>query len=198
MASASDDAPVLRLPTAGFAAAGIVREFPQARRGYDQEEVTAHLRRVADRVIELQSRMADLEATLRERESVEPQLAAARDEAYQETAERIADMVRVFDEHIGRMRADAESEIEHGLAEAREDADRIVAEAEETRTQAQLLADETLSLLESRRGALLENVRRIHDALLHATSAAAAVLQHGEVVVDDEATRTEQPGPPPA
>ncbi len=194
-ASASDDS-VLRLPTAGFAATGIVREFPQARRGYDQEEVATHLRRVADHVTELQSRIADLEATLRERESVEPQLEAARDEAYQETANRIADMVRVFDEHIGRMRADAESEIERRLSEARANAERIVAEAEKTRAEAQRAADETLSVLESRHAALLENIRRIHDGLRQATSAAAAVLQHGEVVLD--ASGAEPSGPRPA
>jgi DivIVA domain-containing protein len=176
-ASASDDS-VLRLPTAGFAATGIVREFPQARRGYDQGEVAAHLRRVADHVTNLQSRIADLEAALRERESVEPQLEAARDEAYQETAERIADVVRVFDEHIGRMRADAESEIERRQSEARANAEQIVAEAEKTRAEAQRAADETLSELESRRAALLENIGRIREGLGQTVESVDGILAH--------------------
>jgi DivIVA domain-containing protein len=205
MSSSSHDAPVLRLPTAGFAATGIVREFPQARRGYDQEEVAAHLRRVADHVIELQSRIADLEAVLHERENVEPQLEAARNDAYQDTAARIADMVRAFDEHIARLRDETESEIEQRLAEAREKADRMTRDAERTlveaemeaarvvgeasgeveraRTQAEEEAREVVEALQARRAAVLENVRRIQEGLGRTLQSVDAMLQASEDVV---------------
>jgi DivIVA domain-containing protein len=205
------DRPNIGVPRVPMTARDVVRtDFGAARRGYDQDEVIAHLGRVADHVAELESKVGDLEVRLRERERAVAPDEAARTEAYQTTAARIADLVRTFDQDIERMRADAQGEAEQRVAEAHANAERVDEEARKLRAEAETeaarivrdaraeahqisaeaerSAQETLAALEERRSALVENIRRIREGLGRTAESVDAVLRVADevrVVVDE-------------
>jgi cell division septum initiation protein DivIVA len=164
-------------------ARGIVRsDFSTVRKGFDPDEVVAHLGRVAEHVADLESKVSDLEKRLRDREAAVPAEEDAREEAYRSVASRVADIVRSFDEEMERARTAALSEADAILAEARADADRVSREAERVRTEAQRSADDIATALETRRAALLENVRRIRDGLTKTVESAESVLAAADEV----------------
>jgi F0F1-type ATP synthase membrane subunit b/b' len=154
---------------------------------------------VAEHVADLEGRIAYLERRLREQEQATPQDQALRNEAYEQTASRIAELVRAFDQDMERMRAEAETEVANRLSEARADAERIDHEAEKVRTEAAAEAErivreatteaervrvearrtteETLASLKTRRAALLEDIRRIQDGLQRSAAAVTSILE---------------------
>jgi DivIVA domain-containing protein len=175
-------------PPSPVTAKTVVRtDFLQTRRGFDPDEVSAHLGRVAEHVADLESTIAELRNRLRERESAPPKDELARNEAYQTTAARIADLMRTFDQDMERLRAQAEAETDARLSEARANAERIDAETEKIRAEAEAEAtrvvreateeaariraeaerssNEALSGLETRRRLIVDNIRRIRAGL---------------------------------
>jgi DivIVA domain-containing protein len=99
------------------------RQFVWVRKGYDPDQVQDFLAQVADMVDALQ---AELTRAQGEVERSSWQKTAARDEAYQELATRIADVLRTAEAHAEAVRRDAEQEGQQVLAKAQ-------AEAEEAR-----------------------------------------------------------------
>src|SRR5215216_1239830 len=175
-------------PPVALTAKTVVRtDFRQVRRGFDPEEVTAHLGRVAEHVADLEAMSADLRIELRKREAAGAPDELARTEAYRTAATRIADLIRTFDQDMESMRAQREAEVETRVAEARATAERIEAESEKMRAEAEWeagrmvnearetaarvradadqTANEALGSLQARRNALLENMRQIREAL---------------------------------
>jgi cell division septum initiation protein DivIVA len=175
-------APENRIPLAprpgSINASAIVRtDFAQVRRGgFDPEQVTEHLNRVANYAADLERRVSELEAEVQERRQAPTPDEATRDEVYQSVASRVADLVRSFDEEMERARAGAFAQADAILSEAKAEADRMMREADEARVEVQRSADETLVTLEKRRTAILENVRRIHDGLAKTVESAESVL----------------------
>jgi cell division septum initiation protein DivIVA len=166
-------------------AGAVVRsDFSRVRRGgFDPDQVVEHLKRVANHIAGLEARVADLEARLSQRQATGPNEEAVRNELYQKVGARVADLVRSFDEEMERVRANAYSEAETRLSEARAHADRIDRDAEKVRSEAERTA-------ESRRGAMLDDVRRIHEGLQRSAAVVASILQRElDVVVVDETTR---------
>jgi cell division septum initiation protein DivIVA len=173
-------------------AGAVVRsDFSRVRRGgFDPDQVVEHLKRVANHIAGLEARVADLEARLSQRQATGPNEEAVRNELYQKVGARVADLVRSFDEEMERVRANAYSEAETRLSEARAHADRIDRDAEKVRSEAERTADELLKSLESRRGAMLDDVRRIHEGLQRSAAVVASILQRElDVVVVEETTR---------
>jgi cell division septum initiation protein DivIVA len=161
---------------APVSASTVVRsDFALVRKGFDPHEVAAHLGRVADHVADLEERIADLERRLIEQERAMPPDQALRNEAYEQTASRIADLVRAFDQDMGRLRAEAAAEADRVVREATTEAERIL-------TESRALAEQTLSVLHERRTVLLENVRRIRQGLVRTTESVDAVLGEADVV----------------
>ena len=211
-------APETRMPEppTPLTAKTVVRtDFAQVRRGFDADEVTAHLGRVAEHVADLESTIADLRSQLREREGAASREELARSEAYETTAARVADLVRAFDQDMERLRAQSEAEADARLAEARANAERLDGEAEKLRTEAEaeaarILAEardeaarvrsdaerrarDSIGSLDSRRAALLESMRHIRDGLQRTGESVDALLRRadGDVVIVDDAQQDE-------
>jgi cell division septum initiation protein DivIVA len=174
--------------SAAMSARGVVRsDFSTVRKGFDPDEVVAHLGRVAEHVADLESKVSDLEGKLRERDAAALTEEDAREEAYRSVASRVAEVVRSFDEEMERARAAALSEADAILTEARAEADRVSREAERVRMEAERSADDVAAALETRRAALLENVRRIREGLTKTVESTEAVL----AVADEVPIRVE-------
>jgi cell division septum initiation protein DivIVA len=182
-------------------------DFQQVRRGYAPDEVTAHLRLVAEHMADLEARIQELDAQLAERQQ---SAGADAGDPYDVVAARIADLVRSFDEDVARMRLDAETEVDRILQEARDQAertrqeaqaevDRLQQEADTVRQQAEadaariisdvtersqrLIADaqheaeESVAGLRSRRDALLEDLGQINQWLDETSARLGAILE---------------------
>jgi peptidoglycan DL-endopeptidase RipA len=182
-------------------------DFQQVRRGYAPDEVTAHLRLVAEHMANLEARIQELDAQLAERQQSG---GADAGDPYDVVAARIADLVRSFDEDVARMRLDAETEVDRILQEAREQAERTrqEAQAEVDRSQqdadtvrqqadadaariisdvtersqrliadAQHEAEESVAGLRSRRDALLEDLGQINQWLDETSTRLGAILE---------------------
>jgi vacuolar-type H+-ATPase subunit H len=180
-------------PTAG----SVLRsDFTLVRKGFDPDEVTAHLGRIAEQVAELESRIEGLQTELRRAQ----QLPAP---PYDEAASRVAELIRTFDQDIARMRADAESEADRIVREARAEAERVVAESDKLQyeaetersrilVEAQRQAENVIGELSSRRTALLEDIGTIRRALLDSVARLDPVLgvTEGDVTVLEDEPRT--------
>jgi DivIVA domain-containing protein len=163
-------------------------DFRTVRRGgFDTDEVAAHLGRVADHVADLEARILELEGKLEERDRAAPSEEEGRLGAYEDVAARVADLLRVFDDDVERLRGDAKSEAESLLHESRAEAERTRAEAEKLSSNAaaeaervlrdaQQRADAIMTDLRSRRSTLLEDCRGIREGLVRTMSALDEVL----------------------
>jgi DivIVA domain-containing protein len=104
----------------------LTHDFSIGRRGYDPEEVHAHLRRVADQVGRLQS---DLDRRRAREELLERKIASAQEAAYARVFRHLMEVMRAAEEAGSRIRGAAEDEAQAILAAAREEAARIAAAA---------------------------------------------------------------------
>jgi cell division septum initiation protein DivIVA len=163
--------------------------FATVLRGYNPKQVVDYLSGVADHVEALESNVSRLESELREarRHDIGSQDEVVHD-PYDAISARVADLVRMFDQDVARLQAEAEAEVERLVADARTQGERLLAdarteaervrldaedEAAETRSQAERTlrearseTDQALSVLTARRGALVNEIRIIRDRIL--------------------------------
>lgn len=173
--------PTMLRPASMNAGAVVRTDFARVRKGgFDPDQVAEHLRRVANHIGDLEARISGLESRLSGSDQAAPSEEATRNEVYERVGARVADLVRSFDEEMQRVRANAYAEAESRLAESRANAERIDREAEKVREDAERAADEMLANLESRRAALLDEVRRIHEGLQRSMAVAASILERGD------------------
>jgi DivIVA domain-containing protein len=114
-------------------------DFRTIRRGYDPDEVTAHLARVADVVADLESRIAEFEANLREVRGanvVAPRTGPTAGRDDDAVASRVTALLRTLEEEEKRLESRARSDADGVVARARNDADGIRAEAARIRAEA--------------------------------------------------------------
>lgn len=148
-----------------------VPKFKSVRRGFDPGEVMEYLVWVGNHVDALESRVQQLQSE-------------SHDDA-QGVGAHVADLMRTFDQ-VERLRRDADRMV----AEAKAEAERIrvdtqfetaaaLAEAQRTVRDAQWKADKTLSELESRREAVLGEVRAIREDILEAAKGLEAAVEWG-------------------
>ena len=147
-----------------------VPSFKLVRRGFDQEQVLAHLRLVRARVADLESRLnralrdlkdleqartdleqarSDLERSRRQVEELQRErdsVSAEEHDPYEGVSEHLMELVRRFDRDVERSRGRAELVASGIVAEARTDAARkrieALAEEREARAQAERLLNE--------------------------------------------------------
>jgi DivIVA domain-containing protein len=138
----------------------LTHDFSIGRRGYDPEEVHAHLRRVADEMGRLQ---AEVDRRRAREELLERKIASAQEAAYARVFRHLMDVMRAAEEAGGRVRGAAEDEADAILAEAREEAARIAAVA---RADAERLLTEVRARADAQAEAdrLLTEVRARADA----------------------------------
>lgn len=184
--------------------------FKKAWRGYDPEEVAAHMKRLMSRIRVLEHNAAEFESELEQmRETGGGNTdEATADESYETLAQRLAAVLQAFDEDMQRLRTEAQTEANEIVEVAKADADRIRvdaqanaeavrADAERASKEARDQADELLSGLESRRTSMLVEIRALKDRLLEAARAIVPATSEADVqaddvvVVEDEVTSTE-------
>jgi cell division septum initiation protein DivIVA len=171
-------------------------DFQQVKKGFDPDEVTAHLGRVAEHMVDLETRIQELGAKL-ERQPALPDAQAA--DPYEIVAARIADLVRTFDQDVERLRSEAQTDADRILREAKAEAERSDREAQAVRQRAdadaarvvsevtdqaeRLLADarreaeEVVSSYQSHREALMHDLGQIGEWLASTSSTLTAVLE---------------------
>jgi cell division septum initiation protein DivIVA len=174
--------------------------FTTVKRGYEPKEVLEYLSGVASEVEALQSRIRELESDRAEAHGSAGPGQVVADDPYERLSAHVADVMRAFDQNVDRVQEEKRAEAERILAEARTEADRIRSDAqgqaEEARAFAERAAQDAekkamgaLSGLASRRQALLEDLRTIHDHILGANMQLEAVIEEAppedHVVVAD-------------
>lgn len=198
--------------------------FRVVRRGFAREQVLEHLRRVDDRVAELEERLEqalidlaearrELGALRREHEATE----TIERDPYEGISEHVMELVRGFDREIDRLRRRAEFEATGVVAEARTEAARLRLEAqgaeERAREQVEIVLGEARREAESVRAQLaplrelaLSQARAIRDRMRVSLIELDAILpseaadepdvgpREGPVIVLGEAAET--PSPP--
>jgi len=164
--------------------------FATVFRGYDPNQVVEYLSGVADHVEALESNVHQLESDLREasRQGIGVQDKDGGQDPYDTISARVADLVRMFDQDVERLRAEAEAEVQRLLADARTQGERFLAdartdaertrltaqdeaaetraEAERTLREARIETDQALSTLVERRDALVDELRAMRDRML--------------------------------
>lgn len=150
------------------------RRFAYAKRGYDADQVREYLGRVADRLERLEQEAHNARA---EAEGLARGARSAREDAYTELAERIADVLRTADRHAETTKRQAEEHAEGLVSEARAEAEglRLEAEgraaqarreAEDIIRQARAEAERLLAGLAARRDGILADLQRMRERLV--------------------------------
>jgi DivIVA domain-containing protein len=121
---------------------GTFPRFTTVLRGYDPEQVRDFVLRLAARVDTLER---ELEETRTQRDAARKRYGTARDDAYNQLGQRMADMLRTADQQAERIRREAEEEAKQRIIQARQLAGQIEREAEE---HAQALRSEGEEALE--------------------------------------------------
>ncbi len=139
-----------------------VPSFDVVRRGFDQEQVLAHLRLVRARVSDLESRLNRAQRDLKDLEQARIDLEQARGEVeelkrerdvvsaadrdpYEGVSEHVMELVRGFDRDVERARGRAELVASGIVAEARTDAAKKRIEALVAEREARALVERLLT-----------------------------------------------------
>ncbi len=104
--------------------------FDTVRRGFDPNQVLGYLKRVDDRVEELEAQLqqAELDRAEAQRERDLARSMAAAD-PYEHASERVRSLMRTLDQEVARLLAEARGEAERLPAEARATAEQTTAQA---------------------------------------------------------------------
>jgi cell division septum initiation protein DivIVA len=169
--------------------------FATVRRGYDPHQVLEYVARLTDHLNALSTQVRQLQAELGQRNVAQEEQARTAQEEYEGVGARVADLMRMFDQDVERLRQDAEAEASRIVAEARSQADRMkrdgerlhaeaATKAERVQAEARMEADSVLSSLASRREALMEQLLVIWDRLVDVTKGIEATVE--AVSADDQ------------
>jgi cell division septum initiation protein DivIVA len=177
--------------------------FTTVLRGFDPDQVRGYLLHQATRIDQLEQ---ELEEARGQRDSARRRYSMARDDAYGQLANRMADLLRTADQQADKIRREADESAHRSVEEARKLSEQIVreaeGEAERLRTQGQdslreamIQRDDVLGgLIESRDlmlsdlGAARDHLTGIVEQLEMAMAAAgAAEIERAiEELTDDE------------
>jgi hypothetical protein len=109
--------------------------FDTVRRGFAPDQVAEYLKRVANGVLALETRLEETRNELleaqRERDAARAELASARRDPYEDVSERVAELVRGFDHQVGQLERETEVEADRVLSDVRAEAERIMTQARE-------------------------------------------------------------------
>lgn len=144
--------------------------FETVRRGFDPEQVRAHLDRVASQVRDVESRLRQQERDLQEaRRERDMARAVTIPDPYTSVSAHVADLLRGFDQDVERLRARADAEAERIRAEARVQAEMELGEArleaDQIRTEVLALRSSKLSELRVMRDHLVSSLKELETAL---------------------------------
>jgi cell division septum initiation protein DivIVA len=162
--------------------------FGKVRRGYDPDQVLEYVTRLTDHLDALETEVRRLQGELSQRDADE-RAGTARDE-YEGVGARVADLMRTFDQDVGKLRQDAEAEAERVVAEARIKADRIQQEAEKSRGEAAAKAERVQAKARAEADEIrLDAQSRAEEVRLQATEALAEAKRESERVLSSLSSR---------
>ena len=171
--------------------------FATVLRGFDPEQVRGYLLQYQARVDTLEQELEDMRG---QRDQARRRYSMAREDAYNQLASRMAELLKVADAQADKIRREAEEEARRGVTEARQLAAQTVreaeAEAERLRQQGQeLLAsaqaqrDRVLGGLVATRDAAVAELLSTRDQILTVSrqlEVAVAVAQAAQMEAEDE------------
>jgi cell division septum initiation protein DivIVA len=137
--------------------------FTQVLRGYDPEQVRGYFLQLTARVETLER---ELEDAVSQRDAARRRYTMARDDAYNQLAGRMAELLKVADQQAERIRRDAEEETKHRLDEARHLATQIQRESEGEADRLRQQASEVLRHAEAGRDRVLGGLTASRDAVV--------------------------------
>jgi DivIVA domain-containing protein len=195
---------------------GTFPRFTTVLRGYDPEQVRDFALRLAARVDTLER---ELEETRTQRDAARKRYGTARDDAYNQLGQRLADMLRMADQQAERIRREAQEEAKQRVVQARQLAASIEREAEEHAQTLRSQGEEALAQATRAREELLGGLSASRDLALADMAAArdhldgilerlgiamdlarvARIADEGKVVAEaqDQTSAESQPEPAP-
>ncbi|HEY3209667.1 MAG TPA: DivIVA domain-containing protein [Actinomycetota bacterium] len=137
--------------------------FTQVLRGYDPEQVRGYFLQLTARIDTLER---ELEDAVSQRDVARRRYTMAREDAYNQLAGRMADLLKVADQQAEKIRRDAEDESKHRVDEARHLATQIQRETEAEAERLRQQAMEVLRHAESDRDRVLGGLTASRDAVV--------------------------------
>jgi DivIVA domain-containing protein len=152
---------------------GTYPRFTTVLRGFDPDQVRDYILRLAARIEALET---ELEDTRAQRDTARKHYGTARDDAYNELGQRMADVLRMADHQADKIRREADEEAKQRVSqskqlatqierEADERAERLRAEGEAGLQRARVERDELLGGLTATRDLALADLTATRDHL---------------------------------
>jgi cell division initiation protein len=174
------------------------RRFAFAKRGYDPDQVREYLDRVAAEMERFERMAHDARGEV---DSLSRGNRSAREDAYAELANRVADVLRTADRHAEEVRRLAAEEAERAIEDARVHAERLRMEGEGRAAEARREAEEVLRRaredaermlqgLASRRDAILADLQQMRERLVGVVANLETTIE-----VDPEASTPDASAP---
>lgn len=164
--------------------------FATVRRGYDPDQVMEYVTRLTDHLDALKTEVRRLQAELSQRDVTPGEQAPTAQDEYDGVGARVADLMRTFDQDVGKLRQDAEAEAERIVAEARAEADRIRHEAEKSRGEAAAKAERVQAKARTEADKIrLDAQSKAEEVRLQATEALAEAKKESDRVLSSLASR---------
>jgi cell division septum initiation protein DivIVA len=199
-----------------------VPTFKTVRRGFDQNQVAEYIGELNDRLrtvehlvrqvrYENEQVKRERDAALRERAALVQQGEVALPSAprevdtYEQVSGRVTKLLVAVDKDVEKIRGEAEAEAQQIVDRARSEAYRVSREAEDGRTSAILAAQEarkqaerTVAELESRRDAVLQELRQTCANFLDVIGNLAASFEGQDAAEQANGSASEAEAPVPA
>jgi len=172
--------------------------FTQVLRGYDPEQVRGYFLQLTARIDTLER---ELEDAIGQRDAARRRYSMARDDAYNQLAGRMAELLKVADQQAEKIKRDAEEDAKHRVDEARHLASQIQRESEGEAERLRQQAMDVLRQAEADRDRVLGGLTASRDAVVAELQATrehmVTVIQQLEVAmaVAQAAYPTEQLDP---
>lgn len=116
-------------------------EFAVVLRGYDPEEVRAYVINVANHIEALQRQMMDAREQI---EAARRQTATAKEAAYQQLGQHMADLLHHADQEAERLRREGADDARRRMSDAQREAERLARESEESAEELRRRGEEML------------------------------------------------------
>jgi vacuolar-type H+-ATPase subunit H len=137
--------------------------FTQVLRGYDPEQVRGYFLQLTARVDSLERELDDAVA---QRDAARRRYSMAREDAYNQLAGRMAELLRVADQQAEKVRRDADEDTKRRLDEARHFASQIQRESEAEAERLRQQAMDVLRQAEVDRDRVLGGLTASRDAVV--------------------------------
>lgn len=143
------------------------QKFPQAKKGYDPEQVQRFLKSIGEYVARLESEIQRQRARV---ELLERRSASAQEAAYARVSRHITGVMRAADEAAMKIRAEATADAESTVSDGRDEAERIALaateEAERALESARTDAREELARAREEVGSILAEAKAEAERLV--------------------------------